>query len=250
MPRVFFLAALSLCFPGLGFTAGESLNAKSVIERARATVGAESALDNLVTLRLLGRLEQADRRMPTAAILIIARKPCSQRMEIRIDDMVETIILKEKKGCIVRSNLAVEASQMRELVGPELERIRYSTRQFFKYFRPDHRRGERVELQGTESRQGQRCYKLKYHYPDGLETIRYFSVEDDRLVATITGDGVESVVHGAQIVDGIQFPERIEYFEGGRKLHTIVFNEIEVNKTLESGIFDIPGKGRSSMEDG
>lgn len=245
---VFLSVLLSLCLQVSNLGAGEALNAKAVIERARSTVGTESALDNLVTLRLMGRLEPADRRMPTATILIIARKPCSQRMEIRIEDMVETTILKGRQGCIIRSNLNAEASQMRELVGPELERIRYSTRQFFKYFRPDHRRGERVELEGTESRQGQRCYKLRYDYPDGLETIRYFSLEDDRLVSTITDNGVESVGYGTQVVAGLQFPERIEYFEDDRKLHTILFNEIEVNKTLKSGIFDIPGKGQASLD--
>lgn len=218
----------------------QEVDPKAIIDRARATVGAESALNNHVTLRLVGRLEPADRKMPSATLLIVARKPCSQRMEIRVDDIVETTILKGKKACIIRSNLAADASQMRDLTGPELERIRYSTRQFFKYFRPDHRRGEQVSFAGIEPRHGQRCYKLSYRYPDGLETIRFFSLEDDRLVSTITGNGVESIGSGARVVDGIKFPERIEYHENDRKLHTIVFEEIEVNQRLTLGIFDIP----------
>jgi hypothetical protein len=240
-PR-FAASLVCFCLAALDLSAQET-EPKAIIDRARATVGTESALDNLVTLRLVGRLEPADRKMPSATLLIVARKPCSQRMEIRVDDLVETTILKGKRACIIRSNLNAEASQMRELTGPELERIRYSTRQFFKYFRPDHRRGEKVSLVGIEPRHGKRCYKLSYRYPDGLETIRFFSLEDDQLVSTITGNGVESIGVGSRVVEGIKFPERIEYHEDDRKLHTIIFEEIYVNQPLAAGIFDIPGQG-------
>lgn len=225
---------------------GQEPDPKAIIDRARATVGTESALDNHVTLRLVGRLEPADRKMPSATVLIVARKPCSQRMEIRVDDIVETTILKGKKACIIRSNLNAKGSQMRELTEAELERIRYSTRQFFKYFRPDYRRGEKVTLVGIEPRHNKRCYKLSYRYPDGLETIRFFSLEDDQLVSTITGNGVESIGIGTKVVGGIKFPEQIEYHEDDRKLHTIVFEEIHVNQPLAAGIFDIPGKDADS----
>lgn len=236
---------LCLCMAVLDLTAQET-DPSVIIDRARATVGTESALDNLVTLRLVGQLEPADQKMPSATLLIVARKPCSQRMEIRVDDIVETTILKGKKACIIRSNLNAEASKMRELNGPELARIRYSTRQFFKYFRPDHRRGEKVSLAGIEPRHGERCYKLSYRYPDGLETIRFFSLEDDQLVSTITGNGVESIGVGAQVVDGIKFPKQIEYYEGERKLHTIIFESVYVNQPLASGIFDIPGQDKET----
>ncbi|NBB79838.1 MAG: hypothetical protein GVY36_10385 [Verrucomicrobia bacterium] len=243
-PR-FVLLAACICLASLNLSAQET-DPKVIIDRARATVGTESALDNLVTLRLVGRLEPADRKMPSATILIVARKPCCQRMEIRVDDIVETTILKGNKACIIRSNLNAEASQMRELTGPELDRIRYSTRQFFKYYRPDHRRGEKVSLAGIEPRHGKRCYKLSYRFPDGLETIRFFSLEDDQLVSTVSGNGVESIGLGERIVDGIKFPERIEYHEDDRKLHSIIFEEILVNQPLAAGIFDIPGQDGKS----
>jgi hypothetical protein len=60
------------------------------------------------------------------------------------------------------------------------------------------------------------------------------------LVSTVTENGVESVGIGSQLVGGIQFPKQIDYFERGRKLHTIVLEEIQVNKPLTAGIFDIP----------
>jgi hypothetical protein len=208
-----------LCFVAASLCAQE-LSEKEVIDRARATIGTDAALDGLVTLELIGRLEPADPNMPSATLLIVARKPLSQRLEIKVDDIVETTILDCKKGCIIRSNLNAGASQMRDLIGSELERVTYSTRQFFNYFRPDFKNGEKVSLVGTETYRGLRCYKLLYEYPGGFNTVRYFSVADDTLVSTVAENGVESVGVGSQVVAGIKFPKEIEYYEGDRKLHT------------------------------
>ncbi|MGZ0655945.1 hypothetical protein ACWPKO_10080 [Coraliomargarita sp. W4R53] len=232
--HTFFLwfAVTSLC--------AQEISGNEVIDRARATVGADEALDGLVTLQLLGRLEPVDPDMPSATLLIVARKPLSQRLEIKVDDIVETTILDGNRGCIIRSNLNAGASQMRDLIRPELERVTYSTHQFFNFYRPDFKNGEKVSLVGTENYRDQRCYKLLYEYPGGLKTVRYFSVADDTLVSTVTENGVESVGIGSQTVGGIKFPEKIEYYEGDRKLHTIVLYKVDVNKPLTAGIFDIP----------
>jgi len=218
----------------------QEVSESQIIDRARATVGDEVKLDGLVTLRLVGSLEPVDPDMPSATLLIVAREPCSQRLELKVDDIVETTIMSGGKGCIIRSNLNAEASQMRDLVGAELQRVKYSTRQFFNFYRPDFKNGEKVTLEGIETHRGQRCYKLLYEYPDGLSTVRYFSVADDTLVSTVTENGVESIGVGAQTVDGIKFPQEIEYYEGERKLHTIILHEVEVNAPLMNGIFDIP----------
>jgi len=218
----------------------QGVSEREIIDRARATIGAEAALDGLVTLRLIGTLLPADPEAPTATLLIVARKPLSQRLEIKVDDIVETTILDGDHGCIIRSNLNADASQMRDLIGAEHMRVAYSTRQFFNFYRPDFKNGEKVTLQGTETYRDERCYKLLYEYPDGLQTVRYFSMADDRLVATITENGVETIGVGTQTVGGIKFPQEVEYYEGGRKLHTILLSEIQVNKPLSAGIFNIP----------
>lgn len=220
--------------------AQQAPSTSDIINRARATLGTEKVLNSVVTLRMVGSLEPADSRVPAATVLIVARKPCSQRLEIRVDDMVETTILNGRKACIIRSNLKEDASQMRELTGPELERVYHSTRQFFNFYRPDFKNGERVSHEGMVTHREERCHKIKYAYPDGLETIRFFSVEDDTLVATITDNGVESVNRGEQLVEGIKYPKSIDYFEDGRMLHSIELSEVQVNQPLTSGIFKIP----------
>lgn len=235
-----FFPRVLLCLFLVSSLAAEQIDKNTVIERARATLGSNDALDGVVTLRIVGSLKQAGSGTPSATILIVARKPCSQRMELKVDDIVETTILCGRKGCMIRSNLDADASQMRDLIGPELERVRYNTRQFFNFYKPDYKSGETVTVEGIETHRGQRAYKLKYAYPNGTETIRYFSVANDALVSTVTPNGVERVGVGSQVLEGIKFPERIEYYEGERMLHTIELKDIQVNKPLEAGIFDIP----------
>jgi len=157
-----------------------------------------------------------------------------------VDDLVETTILKGRKASIIRSNLKEEASQMRDLTDVELQRLRYNTRQIFNFYRPDFKCGEKATHEGMVTHREKRAHKIRYKHPEGSETVRYFSVEDDTLVASVSDDGVESVNRGEQVVQGIKYPQSIEYYEDGRMLHTIYLNEISVNQPLADGIFDVP----------
>jgi hypothetical protein len=222
------------------FAASPKVN--SIVKRARATVGTEAALGGLVTLRMSGWIEPAESKVPGATILIISRKPCSQRLEVKVDDLVETTILDGEAGCIIRSNLSDtdQRSQMRTMTEKELQRVVFNTRQLFSFFGADFKSGERIKYKGIEQRRGVRCHKLLYSYPDGLSTTRYFAVNDDTLVSTVTDQGVESVEVGERIVDGIKFPKRVEYYQDNKMLHTMVISEVKVNKPLKRGIFTIP----------
>jgi hypothetical protein len=238
MKLLFSICLIALATPL--FAAGPKVRA--IVERARATVGTEAALDALVTLQMSGWIEPAESKMPSATILIISRKPCSQRLEVKVDDMVETTILDGDSGCIIRSNLndQEKRSQIRTMTDEELKRVAFSTRQFFSFYGADFKSGERIQYQGIEQRRGVRCHKLLYSYPDGISTTRYFAVNDDTLVSTITDKGVESVEVGERIIDGIKFPKRVEYYEGNKMLHTVVISQVEVNKPLKASIFTIP----------
>ena len=222
------------------FAASPKVN--SIVKRARATVGTEAALGGLVTLQMSGWIEPAESKMPSATLLIISRKPCSQRLAVTVDDLVETTILDGDSGCIIRSNLsdADKRSQIRPMTDEELKRSAFSTRQFFSFYGADFKSGERITYEGVEQRRGLRCHKLLYSYPNGIFTTRYFAINDDVLVSTVTDKGVESVEIGERIVDGIKFPKRVEYYEGNKMLHTVVLSKVQVNKPLKRGIFTIP----------
>ena len=235
------LSLLYLILLAIPLTASET-QIRAVIEGARATVGTEPALNGLVTLKIKGKIEPADSKVPEADVLLIARKPCSQRLEVYLDNLVETTLLEGRSGCFIRSNSesADELSQFRMMTAEEIRRITFNTRQLFNFYREDFRNNESVSYEGIEQHRGIQCHKLVYSYPDGISTTRYFSVDDKKLVSTVTDKGVESLELGSQIVKSIQFPERIEYYEKGKLLHTLVLETIEVNKPLQVGVFSIP----------
>ena len=178
--------------------------------------------------------------MPEASIVIIARKPSSQRLEVRMDNLVESTILDGDEGCIVRSNLEQNATQMRPLSEKELQRVQFNTQQFFSFYEPDFKHGEQIEYGGIEQRRGVRCHKLIYKHPKGMQLTRYFAVNDDSLISTQTDMGVESVEVEEQVIDGIKFPKKIEYYDNQEKIHTILIADVKVNKPLAPGIFEIP----------
>ncbi|MGK0176512.1 MAG: hypothetical protein ACI91V_000375 [Lentimonas sp.] len=215
---------------------------KAIIEAARATVGIEAALDGLVTVKMSGTIDPAEPNLPSADVILIARKPCSQRLEVRIDNLIETTLLEGQSGCIIQSNLdsTDKRSQLRMMTVEEIRRMAFNTRQLFNFYRKNLGNGESVNDEGIEQWRGLRCHKLVYSYPDRVSITRYFSVDDKKLVSTTTDKGVESVEIGNQTVNGIKFPKRIEYYLEDKLLHTLVLETIEVNKPLEVGIFTIP----------
>ena len=228
----------------------DSPKASDVVKRARATVATEERLKDLVTMQVTGRIVSADSTMPEAIVHMVARKPLSQRLEVRVGEVVETTIINGKKSCMIRSNLSDDKShRMRTLSEPEHQQIAISTRQMFAYFRPHYRGGETMTYAGIEQRRGVRAHKLVYAYPDGgPSTTRFFAVNDDTLVSILTDQGVESVEVGSQFVDGIRFPEKIEYFQGKQKLHTFVLKKIKVNKPLREQTFEIPKRQRKEAK--
>ena len=237
-----FFCIIFLIFWVSSLAAASESNALSVIECARATVGTDAVLDNLVTLQIRGRVNPGEARLSSATISITARKPCSQRLEVKVDDLLETTILQGDQGCIIRLNQSAvdKGSQVRMMTNEEVQRVVFNTRQLFSFYTVDSRNGEVVTYGGIEQRRGIRCHKLLYSYPDGMTTTRYFAVNDHALVSMITDKGVESVEIGKWVVDGIRFPKRIEYYQENKRLHTLVLNEIDVNKPLRSGVFTIP----------
>lgn len=215
---------------------------EAIIQDARATVGEEAALEGLVTLKMSGRIEPADPKLPVARILLIARKPCSQRVEVNVDNLVETTLLDGSSGCIIRSNLESvdERSQIRRMTAEEIRRMTFNTRQLFSFYRGHPKQVESVSYEGIEPRRGMDCHKLVYSYPQGISITRYFSVDRKELVSTVTDKNVENVEVGTQTVAGIRFPKRIEYYVDDKLLHTLVLETIEVNKPLQVGVFTVP----------
>ncbi len=232
----FSLAAASM-LPAQTPTAG------SIIQRARTMVGPEPALGDIVTLRIEGRVQPQDSKLMPAKVVLTARKPCSQRLEIYVDDIVETTILHGGEAVVIRAHEKEGLGQMRPLSQAERECLEHSTRNLFNFYTPDNKHGENASYAGIAKHRGQICDVIVYNRPGRTKTLRYFSRKEAKLVATIqevSGEQVEVVEDGDLYVDGIRFPRAQLYFQDKQPLHRMEVDKVLVNSVLEEGIFDIP----------
>lgn len=218
--------------------------AGSVIERARETVGSESALGNIVTLRIEGMVQPNDSRLMPAKIILTARKPASQRLEIYVDDIVETTILHGGEAIMIRSHIKEKGiGSMRRLSETERKCMEQSTRNMFNFYSPDFKKGELASYAGIARHRGEICDVVTYTGPGNTKTLRYFSRKEARLVATIrevSGEQIEIVEEGELYVDGVRFPQAQLYFQGRQPLHRMEVTKVSINEALEDGIFTIP----------
>ena len=217
--------------------------AGSIIERARLTLGSEPALKDVVTLRIEGQVQPRDSRLIPARVVLTARKPCSQRLEIYVDDIVETTILHGGEAVVIRSHEKEGISQMRALSDAERECLEQSTRNMFSFYTPDDKFGENASYAGIAEHRGQMCDVITYTRLGKTKTLRYFSRKEAKLIATVkevSGERIEVVEEGDLYVNGIRFPRAQLYFQDKQPLHRMEVEKVLVNSVLEEGIFDIP----------
>jgi hypothetical protein len=217
--------------------------AGSIIERARKVMGPESALGNIVTLRIEGQVKPSDPKLMPAKVILTARKPCSQRLEIYVDDILETTILHGGEAVLIRSHEKEGLSQMRVLSDSERQCLEQSTRNMFNFYSPDLKNGELARYDGISRYRGKMCDLITYTCPGKTKILRYFSRKEAKLVATIrevSGEQVEIVEEGDLFVDGVRFPRAQLYFQDRRPLHRMEVDKVLVNSVLKEGIFDIP----------
>ncbi|CAI8342989.1 MAG: Uncharacterised protein [Opitutia bacterium UBA7350] len=240
MYRLFILILLA----AVALLPAQTPTAGSVIERARQALGSESALVDMVTLRIEGQVKPNDSKLMPARIVLTARKPCSQRLEIYVDDMLETTILHGGQAIMIRSHTKEKSmGNMRKLSEKERKCMEQSTRNLFNFYNPDYGKGELATYEGIARHRGEICDVITYTSPADIKTLRYFSRKEARLVATIrevSGEQIEIVEEGELFVDGVRFPQAQLYFQGRQALHRLEVTKVTINEALEDGIFDIP----------
>jgi hypothetical protein len=217
--------------------------AGNIIKRARLVIGTEPALKDVVTLSIEGRIYPHNSKQIPARVVLTARKPCSQRLEVHMDEIVETTLLHGGEAVLIRTHKKEGISRMRTLSETERRCIEQSTRRLFNFYQPDKKNGERATYEGIARHRGEVCDVITYTCPAKIKTLRYFSRKEAKLVATIrevSGEQVEIVEEGDLYVDGVRFPQAQLYFQGRQPLHRMEVSKVTVNEALEDGIFAFP----------
>jgi hypothetical protein len=214
----------------------------AVIQRARAAVGPEAALDAVKSIRFTGTITLADGRK--GDIEIVVRRPMHQRVAIIVGGQREVTALCGYDGWQRLENLRDSDDwQLTLLDAGQVMRSRANTLENFAFFR--HRESDRVDtaLAGTAEVDGIACDKVVFAHMGGVRFTRFFDHATGRLVLTETENGGTLREKGEAIVRGVRFPREIEA-AGHNGTSSVFFASIEVNEEFPDSMFEVPALPR------
>jgi hypothetical protein len=244
LPRSLALAAsASLAFAALalpGRAAAADPSAESIVARARAIVGSESALVGLTTIKYSGQMFDGNGTM-VGTIMMEFKKPGAQRSEFITANGTEIEATDGYEGWALRIDNSGRKG-MAIIMPPQLANYINTSYENLYFFRgPQQRRGGTIELAGAGDLNGHKCWKVTFNYPSGLIFTRFFDQATGELRGTMTDDGhTEIVESGKTLAGGINFPSRIDSFSDGKLVRTMKFDKITVNESLDDALFTVP----------
>ncbi len=247
---VFLLTVLLIAPWQLSFA---DTQAEEWITKARAAVGAESALTAINSVRFIGRVEtiqkipskeapaKMEEKTIRLAIDIDFQKPDRQRIVLRSDKTVETTALDGYDGWIRRAEIGKEAhSQLTLLESTQIKRLRASVWENLSFYRGIEARGGRVEYQGEAEVDGKTCVVLAFIHAANISFTRYFDKTTGLLLKSVTESGGEIKEEGEIMVNGIRYPKKLINKSPDGQVATILFDTIKVNEPLPADEFAVP----------
>lgn len=226
-----------------------------VIARARAYLGAESALNAVSTIRFTGIMEttaivpapddktkQVEQRVKLPAEVIF-QKNYQQRITVTGSEVVQTIItaLDGYDAWMKRINPKNPTQwQLTLLDAGQVKKLRANTWENLSFFAGLDKKGGSVQLGGEVTVDGVACVKLSFTHTDNIVFQRYFDKATGRLIKTETEDGGEIREEGEMIVNGVRFPKKVINKAGNGAVTTIVFDKVELNQRLPASEFAVP----------
>ncbi len=213
--------------------------AEEWIARARARLGAESALQGVTSVHFTGTIEIDGANART--IDIIFQKPIRQRITVTGPELVEVIALDDYDGWSQRTNPKNPAQWQRTLLdAPQIKRLRAQAWDNLNFFRGIEKIRGSVRLDGDVTVDGVACVKLVFTYYDRIQLTRYFEKATARLVKTETEAGVEIREEGEMMASGIRFPKKVSNREKSGKTVTMTFDKITLNEVHPAADFAVP----------
>lgn len=238
-------ALILLAVPGHAQTA--------IINKARAYLGTEAALDGVRSVHYKGRFVETDPADPSketrATIDIIFQKPEQQRIVLTTDKAVHTTGLSGYEAWQRIEDATNPAKWKQTVASPaQIKGMRANTWENVSFYRGIETRGGRLEALGQATVDGIACQKVAFIHGPKSVFIRYFDEATGKLVLTETESGATIREEGEQIVDGIRFPKRIitktKNAAGKESVITTEFDEIKLNETFPPSVFNVPGLER------
>lgn len=212
---------------------------EDVIAQAREFLGGDEALDQIESIAYEADFTSGEGQ--TGTIKIIFQKPMQQRMEVVRGEVGEVTALNDfdawRKVYDVKDETRWSVSLL-EI--PKIRELQANTWENLYFYEGIEKRRGRIENQGFEDLDGEKCAKLVFHHPKGIRFTRFFDVETGRLLMTRTHEGAEIRETGEIRVDGVLFPETITMSKNGEVVNEIHFRDVTLNKEFDESLFDVP----------
>jgi hypothetical protein len=210
----------------------------AILQRARAAVGPEMALQAVRSLRFSGVAQLEDGRRWD--IEIVVRKPMQQRVSIVMADRLQVTALSGYEGWLRLENLKNKSEwQLSVLDAHQVQRLRANTIENLAFFTEVEANGGTVTLLGEGEVNGVLCDMVSFSYIGGIQFIRYFNKANGRLLLSETESGGTIREIGEMVVRGVRFPKQIETNSPEGK-STLIFGEIAVNEEFPDSLFEMP----------
>lgn len=225
----------------------QQLTAAQVVNKNVAARGGLKAWRAVNTLTLSGRMEAGGKKNTDLPFVMKMERPRMSRLELRFQDQTAVQVFDGVHGWKVRPFLgrneiepftpaeAQAADAWDELDGPLVDYTK---------------KGNRVELLGTESVEGHRAYKLKLVMKNGKE--RHIWVDAANfLERKVDGEprkmdgklrNVAVYYRDYKSENGLTIPHVFEtVVEGGKQSHKLYIEHVAFNQPIENNIFTKPG---------
>ncbi len=216
---------------------------ETIVAKARAYLGSETALNGVRTVRFVGNLTTGDKQKATFEIIF--QKPYRHRIVTSTADQRETTALDGYEAWQRYEDLRNPGSERLSIMEKDqVKRLRANTWENLAFYRGLERKGGRVEDQGTTEINGRTARKISFIHDTGSIFTRYFDQETGRLLLTENEQGGTIQEEGEMWVGGIRFPRRIltqtTLNDGKTRVVTLEFTNIAINESFADEIFTVP----------
>ena len=223
------------------------------LAKARAFLGAESALNAVKSLHFEGSIDTVERvpdptdptksieRPLHLAIDMVFQKPMQQRQILRSDKVERTTTLDGFDGWERVSDRTGQTKPRIILLElSNIKRLRATTLENLSFYAKQDQDSRMVRLLGDVTVDGLACVKLSFTHSNGIVFLRTFEKSTGRLIKTEIQSGGEIREEGEMFVSGIRFPRKVLNKTVDGMVTVISFDKVTVGERFPAEAFAVP----------
>ena len=216
--------------------------ADDVIIKYSANMGGLEAFNKISSAKLTGTYSTQGNDLPLTVQVINGK---AMRTDVEVMSQAVTNVYNNGKGWKI--NPFAGATTATEVSGSELSDFKAQASlasQLMDY----KARGHQVEMQGEETVEGIKTFKIKLtNKEDGKVTTYFIASADYTLIKSVTSRSiqgqdmdVESFYSNLKEIGGVKFFMTRESKIEGQTFQTVTYEKIELNVTIDEKIFAMP----------